>query len=177
MKSWLIGKDYDAGRDWGQEEKGMTEDEMAGWHHWLGQEFGWTLGVGDGEGGLACCISWGCKESDATEQLNWAELVAQTVKNLPPMQETWVQSLGREDPLVKGMATHSSILFWKIPWTEEPVGLQSLGSQKSRFLKCVSILAMFCFKIVLAIWGCLRFRINFRMSFSKEIKILTGILL
>ena len=71
-KGWLIGKDPDAGRDWGQEEKGMTEDEMAGWHHWLdGREFEWTLGVGDGQGGLACCDSWGCKELDMTEQLNW----------------------------------------------------------------------------------------------------------
>ena len=59
-KSWLIGKDSDAGRDWGQEEKGTTEDEMAGWHHWLdGRESEWTLGVGDGQGGLACCDSWG----------------------------------------------------------------------------------------------------------------------
>ena len=73
-KSWLIGKDPDAGRDWGQ-EKGMTEDEMAGWHHWLdGHEFGWTLGVGDGQGGLACCYSWGRKESDTTEWLNWTVL-------------------------------------------------------------------------------------------------------
>ena len=67
-KSWLIGKDSDVGKDWGQEEKGMTEDEMVRWHHWLnGNEFGWTLGVGDGQGGLACCASWGCKESDTTE--------------------------------------------------------------------------------------------------------------
>ena len=74
-KSWLIGKDSDAGRDWGQEEKGMTEDEMAGWHHWLdGHESGWTPGAGDGQGGLACCDSWGCKESDTTERLNWTEL-------------------------------------------------------------------------------------------------------
>ena len=74
VKSWLIGKDSDVGRDWGQEEKGMTEDEMAGWHHWLdGREFGWTQGVGDGQGGLACCNSWGRKESDMTEQLNWTE--------------------------------------------------------------------------------------------------------
>ena len=70
-KSWLIGKDPDAGKDWGQEEKGMTEDEMVGWHHRLdGHGFGWTLGVGDGQGGLACCGSWGCKESDTTEWLN-----------------------------------------------------------------------------------------------------------
>ena len=72
VKSWLIGKGSDAGRDWGQEEKGTTEDEIAGWHHWLdGRESEWTLGVGDGQGGLACCDSWGHKESDTTEQLNW----------------------------------------------------------------------------------------------------------
>ena len=71
-KGWLIGKDSDAGRYWGQEEKGTTEDEMAGWHHWLnGHESEWTLGVGDGQGGLVCCNSCGCKESDTTEQLNW----------------------------------------------------------------------------------------------------------
>ena len=75
VKSWLIGKDPDAGRDWGQEEKGMTEDKMAGWHHWLdAHEFEWTPGVGDGQGGLACCNSWGHKESDTTELLNWTEL-------------------------------------------------------------------------------------------------------
>ena len=75
VKSWLIGKDSDAGRDWGQEKKGTTEDEMAGWHHRLnGREFEWTPGAGDGQGGLACCNSWGCKESDTTEQLNWTEL-------------------------------------------------------------------------------------------------------
>ena len=74
-KSWLIGKDSDAGRDWGQEEKRTTEDEMAGWHHWLdGCEFEWIPGVGDGQGGLECCDSWGCKESDTTEWLNWTEL-------------------------------------------------------------------------------------------------------
>ena len=71
-KSWLIGKDSDAGRDWGQDEKGTTEDEMAGWHHRLyGRESEWTPGVGDGQGGLACCSSWGCKETDTSEQLNW----------------------------------------------------------------------------------------------------------
>ena len=74
VKSWLIGKDSDAGRDGGQEEKGMTEDEMAGWHHWLdGHELGWTLEVGDGQKGLACCGSWGCKELDTIERLNWTE--------------------------------------------------------------------------------------------------------
>ena len=67
-KSSLIGKDPDAGRDWGQEEEGTTEDETTGWHHRLdGHEFKSTPGVGDGQGGLACCSSWGCKESDRTE--------------------------------------------------------------------------------------------------------------
>ena len=72
-KSWLIGKDPDAGKDWGQEEKGANE--MTWWHHRLnGHGFGWTPGVGDGQGGLACCGSWGRKESDTTDRLNWTEL-------------------------------------------------------------------------------------------------------
>ena len=75
-KSWLIGKDSDAGRDCGQEEKGMTKDEMAGWHHWLnGRESQWTPGAGDGQGGLVCCDSWGCKELDTTERLIWSDLI------------------------------------------------------------------------------------------------------
>ena len=74
-KSWLIWKDPDAGKDWRREEKGTTEDEMLGWHHRLdGHEFGWTLGIGDEQGGLACCGSLGHKELDMTEQLNWTEL-------------------------------------------------------------------------------------------------------
>ena len=74
-KSWLIGKDPDDGKDWGQEEKGMTEDEMAGWHHQLdGHEFGWTPGVGDGQGGLACYGLWGRKVGhDWVTELNWTE--------------------------------------------------------------------------------------------------------
>ena len=88
-KSWLIGKESDAGRDWGQEEKGMTEDKMAGWHHWLdGHEFEWTPGVGDGQGGLMCCDSWGHKSR--TQLSDWTELVVKT---------TWVQCQGpRFDP-------------------------------------------------------------------------------
>ena len=74
VKNWLIGKDSDTGKDGRQEEKGTTEDEMVGWHHQLnGHEFEWTLGVGDWQGGLVCCDSWGLKESDTTEwtELNW----------------------------------------------------------------------------------------------------------
>ena len=74
-KSWLIWKDLDAGKDWRQ-EKGTKEDEMVGWHHRLnGHGFGWTLGVGDGQGGLVCCGSWGHRESDMTVRLNWTEIV------------------------------------------------------------------------------------------------------
>ena len=75
-KTWLIGKDPDAGKDWKQEEKGMTEDEMVGWHHWLdGHEFEQVLGVGDGQRSLACCGPWGCKESDTTEWLSRTEMI------------------------------------------------------------------------------------------------------
>ena len=72
VKSWFIWKDPDAGKDSGQEEKGTTEGEIVGWHHQLnGHGYEWTPGDGDGQGGLACCCSWGCKELHTTEQLNW----------------------------------------------------------------------------------------------------------
>ena len=74
-KNWLIGKDPDAGKDWRQEEKGTTEDEMVGWHHWrYGDECEQAVGVGDGQRGLVCCSSWGHKELDMTEWLNWTQL-------------------------------------------------------------------------------------------------------
>ena len=74
VKNQLIGKDADAGKDWRWEEKEMTEDEMVGWHHWHnGHEFKQTPGVGDGQGGLACCSPWSPKELDTTERLNWTE--------------------------------------------------------------------------------------------------------
>ena len=81
-ESWLIWKDPDAGKDWGQEEKGMTEVEMVGWHHRLdGLESEWTPGDGDGQGGLVYCASWGLKELDTTERLNWTELKVSKQKN------------------------------------------------------------------------------------------------
>ena len=87
-KSWLIWKDSDAGNDWGQEEKGMTEDEMVGWHHRLnGHGFGWTLGVGDGQGGLACCGPWDHKESDTTERLNWTD--DKPTANIITIMKSW----------------------------------------------------------------------------------------
>ena len=75
-KSWLIWKGPDAEKDWGQEENGMTEDEMVGWHHRLnGHGFGWTQGIGDGQRGLACCSSWGHRvEHDWATELNWTEV-------------------------------------------------------------------------------------------------------
>ena len=86
VKSWLIGKDSDAGKDWRQEEKGTTEDEMAGWHHWLsGHEFDWTPGVGDGQGGLVCCRPWCRKELDMTEQvtLTYLPIFLRTIRGFP----------------------------------------------------------------------------------------------
>ena len=78
VKSWLIWKDPDAGKDWGQEKKGTTEDELVGWHHWLdGNGFGWTPGVGDGQGGLACCGPCGHRVGqDWTTEVNWRKLIA-----------------------------------------------------------------------------------------------------
>ena len=108
VKNWLIGKDPDSGKYWRWEEKGSTEDEMVGWHHWLnGHEFEQSLGVGDGQGSLVCCSQWGHKESDTTKWLNWIEL-----------------------NLEEGMVTHCSILAWKIPWTDELCRLQSIGLQR-----------------------------------------------
>ena len=84
-KKWLIWKDPDAGKDWGHEEKGKREDEMAGWHHWLNWHgFEQTWGVGNGQGSLACCSTLGRKESDMTEWLNWLLL-----------NEDWLAILGR----------------------------------------------------------------------------------
>ena len=96
-KSWLIGKDSDAERDWGQEEKGMTEDEMSGWHHRLNAHgFGWTPGVGDGQGGLACCGSWGRRvRNDWATELNWTE----TTTN-PSVKQTEVIEESKEILLV-----------------------------------------------------------------------------
>ena len=93
VKNWLIGNDPDAGTDWGREEKGMTEDGMVGWHHQLGHEFEQALGVGDGPGNLACCISWSCKVLDMTQRLNWTEAACAVCKfwRLIPCQSHHLQ--------------------------------------------------------------------------------------
>ena len=83
LKNWLVWKDPDGGKDWRREEKGITEDKMVGWHHWLsGHEFEYTLGVGDGQGGLVCYSPWGCKELDTTEWLNWTDWFLVIWKNI-----------------------------------------------------------------------------------------------
>ena len=106
VKIWLIGKDSDAGRDWGQVEKGTTEDEMAGWHHRLdGCEFEWTLGVGDGQGGLACFNLWGRKESDTTEWLNW-------VCHLLGQLAFWIK-------LLFTASTPCLLTYWPVQWQAE----------------------------------------------------------
>ena len=94
VKSWLIGKDPDAGRDWGQEEKGTTKDEMAEWHHCLdGHEFEWTLGFDDGQGVLACCDSFGLKESDTTEWLHFQfSLLCIGEGNCNPLQCSYLEN-------------------------------------------------------------------------------------
>ena len=101
LVSWAIQQiPIGYGRDWGQEEKGTTEDEMAGWHHGLdGRESEWTLGDGDEQGGLACCDSWGCKESDTTEWLNWTEC------------KSLCYSLHTSYPLLPSPHVHNSILY------------------------------------------------------------------
>ena len=118
-KSWLIGKDSDAGRDWGQDEKGTPEDEMAGWHHGLdGYESEWTPGVGDGQGGLACCDSWGRKESDTTEWLSWTELKDEvhSVDITYPGEMVWIEpcmaSLSSAAKLHASVATVSLAPFY-----------------------------------------------------------------
>ena len=121
VKSWLIGKDSDAGRDWGQEENGTTEDEMAGWHHRLdGREFEWTPGAGNGQGGLACCDSWGRRVGHAwATELNWTEpcnlkasLAYSALCNVPKLR-LWCPKVHKSTE--KAMATRSSSLAWKIP--------------------------------------------------------------
>ena len=88
-KNWLTRKYPDAGKDWRREEKGTTEDEMTGWHHWLnGHEFGQSLGVGDGQGGLAYFSPWGCKELDMTERLNWSVYMSIPISQFIPSSTT-----------------------------------------------------------------------------------------
>ena len=113
-KSWLIRKDSDAWRDWGQEEKGTTEDEMAGWHHQLdGHEFEWTPGIGDGQGGLVCCDSWVSQRvrEDWVSEMNWNEPVFLKVN-----KAFWASlSLRREIDMLNPSLSHAWL--FAPPWT------------------------------------------------------------
>ena len=158
VKSWLIGKDSDAGRDWGQEEKGRTEDEMAGWHHRLdGREFEWTPGVGDGQGGLACCGSWGHKEFDTTEWLNWTELKMYIrLKEQGDSRNQWIQIGGRSQGFCVSLCILNFIL--------------KVMSSSSR---CV---CLFCLSMCEreSVWGEKRcyhiyiFKVNWRMNWKMQ---------
>ena len=149
-KRWLIWKDSDAGKDWGQEEKGMTEDEMVGWHHrFNGHGFGWTPGVYDGQGGLVCYGSLDHKELDTSQWLNWTELnrtlipvcgswctlqkgaslVTQTLKTPPTVQKTRVCSLHWEDPWRRELLPTPVFLPW------ESLGKRSLAGYSAWVLK------------------------------------------
>ena len=120
-KNWLIGKVPDAERDWGQKEKGTTEDEMAGWRHQPdAHEFGWTLGVGDGQGGLACCDSWGRKESDTTEQLNWTEIYPKRNVEIKESRHTTKES------------HQTTMREAKIRWNDQRRTTNTTGKKKRR---------------------------------------------
>ena len=112
-KSWLIWKDRDAGKDWGQEEKGMIGDEMIGWHHWLnGHGFGWTPGVGDVQGGLACWDSWGHKESDTTERLNWTiKMVEYSMQNISWFFNSNTTEYSSPNTFVQDFVFHKILYF------------------------------------------------------------------
>ena len=113
-KSWLIWKDPDAGKDWGQKEKGTTEIEMVRWHHQLdGHGFAWTPGVGDGQGGLACCSSWGCKESYMTERLNWTAPIPWLKRHLHSLSLSFppVWYLKRDEPDLRVSQQCTAVLF------------------------------------------------------------------
>ena len=172
-KSWLIWKDPDARKEWGQKEKGTTEDETVGWHHRLnGHEFGWTPGVGDGQGGLACCGSWGHKDSDTTERLNWTELclLAKLLQSCPtlcnPMDYSppgfsvhgilqtrileWVAILSSRESSQPRDWTYVSCIAGR-SFTTEPPG-ESQGNNSS-YIKCGNPLYKFEINTMLFIYS------------------------
>ena len=181
MNSWLIGKDSDAGRDWGQEEKGTTEDEMAGWHHQLdGREFEWTAGDGDGQGGLECCDSWGHKESDTTERLNWTELMLgerNQIQNIiyRMMSYTWncseKQIYGDRSELVSGdsvwgVRVRDGVRVRFTPWVRNilwgrngnPLQCSCLGNPKDRGVCRATVHRVTKSRILLSNWACTKWQ-------------------
>ena len=137
VKNWLIWKDCDAGKDWRWEEKGMTEDEMVGWHHQLnGHEFESTLGVGDGQGGLACCSPWDCKELDTTEWLNWTEVKGRWLRAKEAVFSlvlTWFERDWRTLPDLYGLERIShSVLSGNSEKTWSWIKIKNAGVKKDR---------------------------------------------
>jgi len=136
LKNWLIWKDPDAGKDWGREEKGTTEDEMVGWHHRLsGNEFGLAPGVGDGQWGLVCCSPWGPKELDMTEWLNWTELNSAFKLNKRVTIYSLTHSFLKFEPvccpcLVLTVASCFAFRFLgrQVKWSGIPISLRILHS-------------------------------------------------
>ena len=152
-KSWLIGKDSDAGRDWGQEKKGTTEDEMAGWHHWLdGGEFEWAPEVNDGQGSLVCCSSWGCKETSTTERLNWTESVPVDGPSLFGAQKPilkiprtcYVNVLSRKPGIQIGNPQVLTVNIWKAQIENSYCILR-----REPYLNLVSRVLLYCVKLLM----------------------------
>ena len=158
VKSWLIRKDLDAGKDWRQEENGMTEDEMFGWYHWLdGHEFEQALGGGEGQGSLVCCSPWGCKESDTAERLNNNNnrQVQQTKERKLLCREKegllWRKVYGREGCLG----------WWWLPtqWAEKVPICWACGLSQTRdvFLLGMQVMALlvgFVIHLKWCVWDC-----------------------
>ena len=141
VKNWLLGKDPDAGKDWRQEEKGTTEDEMVGWHHQLeGHEFEQAPGVGDGQGSLACCSPRGRKESDTTERLNWTELneifcsFSYQVRK-PYEYSTPLTYVNLGAPLIFVLSCSVMSDSFVTPWTVAPQAPLSMGILQARILE------------------------------------------
>ena len=148
-KSWFIWKDPDAGKVWGWEEKGMAEDEMVGWHQQLnGHGFGWTQGVGDGQGGLACCGSWGRKELDMTERLNWTELIL--------CYATWPShSLSYTSSLALGLSQYQGLFQWVSSLHQVAKVLGSFSISSSNEYSGLISFRVEWFEL-LAVWGTLK---------------------
>ena len=132
-KSWLSGKDSDAGREWGLEEKGTTEDEMNGWHHWLdARESEWTLEVGVGQGDLACWDSLGCKESDTTEWLNWTEASLSITDSWSSLQLMSIKSVNH--PAISAFVVPLSSCAQSLPASASFLTSQLFASLYSKWL-------------------------------------------
>ena len=153
-KSWLFGKDPDAGKDWRREEKGTTEDEMAGWHHRLdGHEFGWTPGVGDGQGGLACCDSWSRKASEKTySSCRFTQFRNKHFRHLPFLSEHFrdisvlsdkASAVDNQRPEAVGGQAHVALSLtyycfdWILEWVAMPFSRRPSQPRDQNWNSCI----------------------------------------